>query len=674
MAADGSKLMVESLSAAAATTTTTATTPSNEKVEEDDDEEEKKNDKDKSSHHRNDKKSSQKSTKILRRLLGEIPFHAPTLTIGTIAMFTSSYANQALPRLMRRLIDSGSGRSSSSNASCHPGNHLSCYGAAAVVLGGGLASLIRTYTLSMAEASVVQTLRLRAFRYLIRTKDLEWFDEHSNALSVTFQSDTAKMASTCTQSIVNTLRSASSVVFGMYNMVRLNATLFGTAVTIVPVVGATAVMLRKQVKRIQQQQAALDADSASHAQERWTNLKMVRHSNREHDEILQYEQIQERQLEIAHQASIQSGIMMGCMFTCSAAALLLVVRQGSRDVQNHKMTGGELTSFTSYAFLMGLGTSGVLKGLGELMSGLVAAERFYNLLDDGDDNQSNDANNNMNDASEKKTEQEIQCNRTSTTTTAATTLNVDTVESIALDSVRFRYKAHPDHAVLQDVSLKLERGRVVAVLGENGAGKSTLASLLGGLYAPTSGSLTVHCTDGTARDLTALDRNTQKNLIHVIPQTTCLFNMTVTDNVRYCQPDASLFDVRYALTTAKCSDLLLADSDQTVGVAGCKLSGGERQRLALARALLANPAFLVLDEPTIALDQAGTKALEQLVSHDRRGVLLITHNPKTVLELAQEVVVLRDGIIVEQGPVSVLRANPSSALCQLMPTVFASRP
>jgi ABC-type multidrug transport system fused ATPase/permease subunit len=153
--------------------------------------------------------------------------------------------------------------------------------------------------------------------------------------------------------------------------------------------------------------------------------------------------------------------------------------------------------------------------------------------------------------------------------------------------------------------------------------------------------------------------------------------MSILDNIRYSNPDASEEDVRRALKRANCESLLSkleGGIHFVVGLNGSKLSGGERQRLALARALLSDPILLCLDEPASSLDSEGETAVSDALRACResdqdgqgRALLLITHQAKS-LELVDQIVVLEDGVIVETGLYKELSTRPNSELCRLMP-------
>ena len=216
--------------------------------------------------------------------------------------------------------------------------------------------------------------------------------------------------------------------------------------------------------------------------------------------------------------------------------------------------------------------------------------------------------------------------------------------TVALENVRARHGAH-ERPVLDGVSLRLEPGRRVAVVGESGAGKTTIVDLLLRFLDPEAGRLTLG-----GRDLRDYRQEDVRRAIAVAAQDAHLFSTSIRDNVRLARPEATDAEIEDALRQALILDWVktLPDGLETlVGEEGRELSGGQRQRIALARALLAEAPVLVLDEPTSHLDPttAGRLLDEVLDATAGRTVLLITHRPEG-LERMDEVVRLEAARVV----------------------------
>jgi ABC-type multidrug transport system, ATPase and permease components len=453
-------------------------------------------------------------------------------------------------------------------------------------------------------------------------------------------------------------------------MLQIDPNLLSISIGIVPVIGSAAVILNRFVKKIVKRQRDLTMESEAFASERIEHMNMVKISSREDCEVEKYIAMQDKVTSLGKLASWAKGIFMGFMFSASSAALVMVFHVGGKDVAKGKLTHGELKSFATYSFMLGLGTSGVIKGIGKMMQGMVCADRVYGLLDAGESDNDDDAVNKAQDKVQGSEEKKMD------------KVHVSQVHSISINHVCFSYASDASKQVLKNVSLDIERGQVVALVGANGAGKSTLANILVALHRPTSGSILAKSSEGSGNggdlDLFALNRKDQSALVQLVPQHPAFFNMSIRDNVTYTNPSASEDDIAKALEDANCTAFmskLEGDGlDHMVGRNGCKLSGGQRQRLALARALLSDPVLLILDEPNSAMDAEGESAVSDIVkacrnesgATNKRGLLLISHRAAT-LHLADKIVVMKDGTIVEVGSYEDLSRDSSSELCQLMP-------
>ena len=227
--------------------------------------------------------------------------------------------------------------------------------------------------------------------------------------------------------------------------------------------------------------------------------------------------------------------------------------------------------------------------------------------------------------------------------------------ALVLDDVRLGHGRGGE--VLEGVSLEIPAGQVVALVGASGSGKSTIADLLSRQLDPDGGRVLL---DG--RDLRTLALADVRRQVAVVEQDPFIFHASIAENVRYAKPDASDLEVGGALQAAALDGLLVSlpeGADTVVGERGRQLSAGERQRVAVARAFLADPAVLVFDEATGALDPASeTRVLEGYAALMRgRTTVLITHRPE-LARRAERVVVIRDGRVAQDGRPEDLGERP----------------
>ena len=241
---------------------------------------------------------------------------------------------------------------------------------------------------------------------------------------------------------------------------------------------------------------------------------------------------------------------------------------------------------------------------------------------------------------------------------AAEPVRLDRAEgALSLEAVRFGFGR--GGAVLDGVTLEVPAGQRIAVVGASGSGKSTIGDLLVRQLDPDEGAVRL---DG--HDLRALALSDVRRLVSVVDQSPFVFHASIVDNVRYARPGASRAEVAAAVDAAALGSLierLPQGLDTTVGERGAQLSAGERQRVAVARAFLADPAVLVLDEATGALDPSSEgrvlEGFESLMAG--RTTILITHR-LDLARRADRVLVIRDGRIAQDGPPEELGARPGA--------------
>lgn len=236
-------------------------------------------------------------------------------------------------------------------------------------------------------------------------------------------------------------------------------------------------------------------------------------------------------------------------------------------------------------------------------------------------------------------------------------------EGIEFDNVSFKYVNEP---VLRNISLKIAKGKMIAIVGPSGAGKSTMADLVPRFYDVTDGAIKI---DGV--DIRDYNQKDLISLMGIVTQEAILFNDTVYNNITFGMENVTKEDVYNAARIANAEEFILAlenGYETNIGDRGAKLSGGQRQRLAIARAVLKNPPILILDEATSALDTESERLVQDALTKlmKNRTSIVIAHRLSTI-QHADEIVVLQDGKIVEQGSHHQLLTNKGlySHLCEL---------
>ncbi|MEN3109661.1 type I secretion system permease/ATPase [Uliginosibacterium paludis] len=234
---------------------------------------------------------------------------------------------------------------------------------------------------------------------------------------------------------------------------------------------------------------------------------------------------------------------------------------------------------------------------------------------------------------------------------------------IVFDAVSFRYRPEAQ-PVLQDVSLTIQPGEVIGIVGRSGSGKSTLTKLVQRLYVPERGRVLV---DGV--DLALAEASSLRRQIGVVLQDNVLFNRSIRDNIALADPGAPLDAVLRSAQLAGAHEFITElpeGYDTLVGEHGSTLSGGQRQRIAIARALMSNPRVLIFDEATSALDYESERIIQQNMKAICKGrtVLIIAHRLSAVRD-ANRIIVMERGQIVEEGSHAVLATREGGHYAKL---------
>ena len=220
--------------------------------------------------------------------------------------------------------------------------------------------------------------------------------------------------------------------------------------------------------------------------------------------------------------------------------------------------------------------------------------------------------------------------------------------TITFENINFHYYSNPDNQVLKNVSLKINGGKMTALVGHSGSGKSTLLNMIPRIYNPTNGSIKID-----NQDLSKFNLSSIRKQISIVDQNTTLFDDTVYNNIKYAQPDASEEEIFKAAKLSMSEEFIhnLENGYETkIGENGVKLSGGEKQRLSIARAFLKQSRIILLDEATSSLDSNTEEkiqhAIEELIYN--KTTIVIAHRLSTILN-SDNIYVMEKGEILDSG-------------------------
>ena len=220
--------------------------------------------------------------------------------------------------------------------------------------------------------------------------------------------------------------------------------------------------------------------------------------------------------------------------------------------------------------------------------------------------------------------------------------------TITFENINFQYYSNPDNQVLKNVSIKINGGKMTALVGHSGSGKSTLLNMIPRIYNPTSGSVKID-----NQDLSKFNLSSIRKQISIVDQNTTLFDDTVFNNIKYAQPDASEKEIFNAAKLSMSEEFInnLENGYETkIGENGVKLSGGEKQRLSIARAFLKQSRIILLDEATSSLDSNTEEkiqhAIEELIYN--KTTIVIAHRLSTILN-SDNIYVMQKGEVLDSG-------------------------
>ncbi|MDA0261289.1 MAG: ABC transporter transmembrane domain-containing protein [Proteobacteria bacterium] len=551
----------------------------------------------------------------LRPIWGYALDHLGVVFGALVALIAAAGATLAIGQALRRVIDQGF---RADNAAFLDQYFIALFGVVVVL---AIATFARFYLVSWLGERVVARVRSAVYDRVIGLSPAYFEVTKTGEILSRLTTDTTLIQSVVGSSASVALRNVLLLIGGTAMLFITSPKLALLAFIIVPVVVLPIIVFGRQVRRLSRESQDRIADVGAMAGETLNAVETV--------QAFSHEDIDRRLfggiVEDAFQTSVRR-IRARAWLTALVILLIFgavdaVMWIGARDVALGGMSGGELAAFVFYAIVVA-GSAGALSEVyGEFQRAAGAAERLVELI-----------------ATEPSIKAPLH----------PVALPRPARGEVAFENVTFHYPSRPDAPALEDYSLHVSPGERVALVGPSGAGKTTVFQLLLRFHDAAQGRITF---DGVP--LVDMDPQDLRRAIGVVAQEPVMFAATAAENIRYGHPGASDEEVRAAAETAAAAGFLdkLPDGFNThLGERGVRLSGGQRQRLAIARAVLRNPALLLLDEATSALDAESERkvqaALEPLM--EGRTTLVIAHRLATVLK-ADRIVVMDQGRIVATG-------------------------
>lgn len=551
--------------------------------------------------------------KTVLRLLGYFSKEKHILAVILVFVLVDAALMLAVPYLEGRAVDymaGGRGHVAFSPLFAVIGLLL------AVFAGDWVLTVLENCLIAGASQRIVGRLRNVLFD-CIQSLPIAFFDVHTHGdLMSRFTNDVDNISTTISQSTVSLLADITGIAGAFGLMLALNVPLTAAALVTAPLVFLLSKTVTTHTAKLFSAQQAALGRLGGHVEESISGLSVVKAFGREKQVVEEFNAANDALLGVSIQAQIWSGYMMPIMNVIGNLGFAAVAGVGGVLAVRGMVTVGVIASFLSYSRQFTRPLNDVANTYNSLQTAVAGAERIFEVLD----------------------------------TPAEPADPPDAVEltnprgEIVFEDVSFGYR--PDVQVLSHVSFRAEAGSVVALVGPTGAGKTTIISLLNRFYDVTGGRILF---DGV--DVRQYTRASLRRAFGIVLQDTSLMPGTIAENIRYGRPDATDAEVRAAAEAAGADGFITRMSEKYDTLIGEQsLSQGQRQLLTIARAVLADPPVLILDEATSNVDTRTEKRIQDAMVRLMRGrtCFLIAHRLSTIRD-ADKILVVSGGRIAEQG-------------------------
>ena len=488
----------------------------------------------------------------------------------------------------------------------------------AAVLVQATTSFLLTRILSVQAQYMISELRAQVQKKIL-SLPIRFFDNtKSGELVSRIMTDVEGVRNLIGTGLVQLVGGSVTAVVSLILLLNISPSM--TLFTLIPLAIFAVIALKafKIIRPIFRNRGKINAEVTGRLTETLGGIRVIKGFNAE----LQEHGVFEEGVHKLYQ-NVKRSLTATAFMTSSSTFLLGVATTGIMGIGGYKIMMDQLTvgEFLTFTFLLGLMVAPIVQmsnigsQLTEALAGLDRTEELMNMPPEAD--------------------------------TAIRNVQLETVNGrMIFDRVSFAYEEEKE--VLHDISFEVNRGSVVALVGSSGSGKSTIAGLAASFLNPQSGTITI---DG--EDLSKVDLDSFRKHLGVVLQDDFLFEGSIRENILFPRPNASEERLQQAVKAAyvnEFTDRFEEGLDTLIGERGIKLSGGQRQRIAIARAVLADPRILVLDEATSNLDTESEALIQKSLAELTKGrtTFVIAHRLSTIRK-ADQILVIEDGRIAERG-------------------------
>lgn len=447
---------------------------------------------------------------------------------------------------------------------------------------------------------------------------VSYFDKHQfGDLLGRFTSDVEAVSNALQQSFLQVINAVFTLILVIVMVLVLNLQLGIIVVVSIPITYLSARFIVKKSQPYFKQQADALGAMNGFVQENLTGFNILKLYVREESSQEDFRQITQNLQKVGFKASFISGLMMPVLNVISDLTYLLLALLGGLQVIAGRLTVGNMQAFVQYVWQINQPIQNLTQLAGQLQSAKSSLDRIFQVLDEADE---------VNDRTEK--------------------LDQDLTGQVSFKDVDFQYVA--DKPLIQNFKLEVKPGEMVAIVGPTGAGKTTLINLLMRFYDVTKGAITV---DG--QDIRHLSRQDYRKQFGMVLQDAWLYEGTIKENLRFGNLQATDEEIVEAAKAANVDHFirtLPGGYNMEMNQESSNISLGQKQLLTIARALLANPKILILDEATSSVDTRLELLIQKAMKTLMQGrtSFVIAHRLSTIQE-ADKILVLKDGQIIEQG-------------------------